>query len=145
MHGRSQVDVVLLDDQKDLRLLVGMLMEADDRFSLVGEAQDGESGLAMILDRAPDLVVLDLHMPGRDGIELLERLRQGNPGLPVVVVLSAGNAEILRPVALDHGAAGFIEKTVHLGTQLLDDLWAVWSRTQELGLESERQPQVVGA
>ena len=76
-------------------------------------ASDGESGIERALGSDVDLVVLDLMLPGRSGLEVLERLRDTKPGLPVIVLTAQGEVEH-RVEGLDAGAADYIVKPFSL-------------------------------
>lgn len=122
----SPVRVVVVDDHDDLRLLLRTLLQIDGRFELVGEAADGDRGFRAIADTSPDLVILDLAMPGIDGLELLDMCRQQWPHLPIVAVLSGFNRAVMGPVAMERGAVGYLEKGILTGTEILDELWSLW-------------------
>lgn len=104
------IRVVLVDDAEDLRHLLRMVLERDDRLAVVGEAGDGETALEVIAEAGPDLVVLDLAMPVMDGWDVLDRLREQSPGLPVVVVLSGLMGDVSAERVVELGAAGVLEK-----------------------------------
>jgi two-component system, cell cycle response regulator DivK len=77
------------------------------------EAQSGEEGLAVAQEDPPDLVLMDLQLPGIDGTETLRRLREGNlgPDVPVVAVTAFAMAEDRERAALD-GFDGYLEKPI---------------------------------
>lgn len=78
---------------------------------VAGEAGDGEEALRRAAELGPDLVILDLHLPGLDGFALLERLRRDAPGVPVIVCSAAGRREnVVRALRL--GASDFLAKPV---------------------------------
>ena len=76
-------------------------------------ANDGETGIELALGSDVDLVLLDLMLPGRSGLEVLERLREAKPGLPVIVLTAQGEVEH-RVEGLDAGAADYIVKPFSL-------------------------------
>ncbi len=126
MEPDRKVRVVIVDDHDDLRLLIRLLLEADDRFELVGEGSDGAEGLTVVEAEEPDLVLIDLAMPGVDGLELLDACHGRWPNLPIVAVLSGFNRSVMGPVTAEHGAVAYIEKGVTLGSRVLDELWDIW-------------------
>ena len=75
----------MVDDDEDVRALLQMNLEADERFEFVGEATDGSEMLALLLRSAPDVVILDLDMPQVDGLEALGTIRNNRPTAMVVV------------------------------------------------------------
>ncbi len=100
--------VLIIDDEPNIRRMVGALLEAEG-FE-VRDAADGQVGLARALEWEPDLVLLDLMMPGAmDGMGTLEKLRERFPELPVVMMSGrAGLADAVKATRL--GAVNFLEK-----------------------------------
>src|SRR5713101_2245205 len=99
--------VLVIDDESAIRDSLRMMLEYNG-YEFVGAAT-GQEGLALAEREAPDLVLLDVKMPGMDGIEVLDRLRAMNEALPVVVV--SGHGSISTAVeATKKGAFDFIEK-----------------------------------
>src|SRR5437764_3078903 len=99
--------ILVIDDEAAIRDSLTMTLEYEG-YGFMGAAT-GQEGLALAEREAPDLVLLDVKMPGMDGIEVLERLRNMNEALPVVVV--SGHGTISTAVeATKKGAFDFIEK-----------------------------------
>ena len=101
--------VLVIDDDEDLRVLARRaLTRAGHR---VTEAEGGEEGLAMMKSRRPNLILLDLSMPGLDGFEVLRRIRGGDEmsGIPVIVLTAHGDEESVRK-SFDAGATDFLAK-----------------------------------
>jgi len=99
--------ILVIDDEAAIRDTMRMILEYDGHEALV--AGSGQEGLAIAEREAPDLVFLDIKMPGLDGIEVLSRLRNLNETLPVVIVSAHGTAT----TALEAGRLGafrFLEK-----------------------------------
>ncbi len=105
MPDRNEAGVILVvdDDPTFVRLVTGLLEREGHE---VVQARDAESALSVIDARRPDLVVLDIEMPGMSGLELLNRLPAGAQ-VPVIVV-SGREAETERVLALDLGADDFV-------------------------------------
>jgi DNA-binding NarL/FixJ family response regulator len=101
--------VVLCDDVAMLRELLRYELEEDDDVRVVGEAGDGLEGVRMVRDLKPDLVVLDLAMPGLDGLEALPMMRAVDPP-PDVVVHSGFDSAVMRDRVMELGAAMYLEK-----------------------------------
>jgi CheY-like chemotaxis protein/phosphoribosyl 1,2-cyclic phosphodiesterase len=101
--------ILIVDDDEDLRILARRsLVKAGHR---VLEAEDGAAGLRLIGSDRPDLVVLDLHMPGVDGFEVLRRLRaHGTAHTPPVIVLTAHGDEKSAQESFELGATDFLAK-----------------------------------
>jgi DNA-binding NarL/FixJ family response regulator len=104
------VRVLVADDHQLMREGTAALLGADERVEVVGLARDGREALALAERRAPDVVLLDLHMPGIDGLEACARLREG--GGPEVLMLTVSDEEPDLYAALRVGAAGYLTKDV---------------------------------
>jgi DNA-binding NarL/FixJ family response regulator len=102
------VRVMVVDDDESLRRLLGVLLDRDDRLEVVGEAHDGHSALVLLPEVDPDVLVLDLAMPGMNGLEVLEEL--AGTERPVVAVLTGYADEALREQVMAAGAADFLSK-----------------------------------
>jgi two-component system nitrogen regulation response regulator NtrX len=103
--------ILIVDDEESIRRSVADVLQ--DEGYRTASAPDGDAALRAVDGAAPDLVLLDVAMPGRDGIEVLERVRRAHPGLPVVMM--SGHATIDTAVqATRLGAFDFLEKPVAL-------------------------------
>lgn len=103
------IRIVLVDDQQLLRRGLGLLFETIDDVEVVGEAADGQEALAVIAKVRPDVVLTDARMPGMGGVELVSACAQAHPGLPVLVLTTFDDDDLVRG-ALHAGAAGFLLK-----------------------------------
>jgi two-component system, NtrC family, nitrogen regulation response regulator NtrX len=108
--------ILLVDDEPQiLQALSGLLQDED--FEVL-TAPDGEEALRKVREDLPDLVMLDIAMPGRDGLEILKDLKDLHPGLPVIMISAYGSVEnAVRATRL--GAYDFIEKPPHADKILL--------------------------
>src|SRR5271167_2963937 len=105
------VEVLIVDDHPLIQEILPAILKKAVGRAVVRVASDLESALKQAKDRgAPDLVLLDLGLPGCDGIEALTRFRGACPGAKVVVVSSNDDPSVIR-AALKAGAAGYIPKT----------------------------------
>ena len=86
-------------------------LSQDEDIEVVGEANSGENVLALVGQTAPDAVLLDVRMPGIDGLTVLERLREQYPSVSVVMLSGIEDPALVRG-ALDRGAAAFVLKHV---------------------------------
>jgi DNA-binding NarL/FixJ family response regulator len=101
--------VLVVDDHPLTRGALSALLE-QHQFSVVGEAGDGEEAIEKARALLPDLVLLDLSMPGLSGLDALPRLRAAAPGCEVVVLTASGTEENLLG-AIRAGAAGYLLKS----------------------------------
>ncbi len=108
--------ILLVDDEPQiLQALAGLLQDED--FEVL-TAPDGEEALRKVREDLPDLVLLDIALPGRDGLEILKDLKDLHPGLPVIMISAYGSVEnAVRATRL--GAYDFIEKPPHADKILL--------------------------
>ncbi|OEJ31391.1 response regulator [Streptomyces subrutilus] len=109
--GRSGIRVLLVDDHQVVRRGLRTFLEVQEDIDVVGEASDGEEGIARAEELRPDVILMDIKMPGTDGIEALRRLRGlGNPAR-VLIVTSFTEQRTAVP-ALRAGAAGYVYKDI---------------------------------
>jgi len=108
------IRVLIVDDQALVRDGFRMILELDGEIEVVGEAHDGESALAEIDRTGPDLVLMDIRMPGMDGLEATRRLMRRNDA-PRVLVLTTYDADANVVEAMRAGASGFLLKDVRKG------------------------------
>ncbi|OJF13433.1 response regulator [Couchioplanes caeruleus] len=103
------IRVVLVDDQPLIRAGLRMLCEAEPDLDVVGEAENGRDAIALAARLAPDVIVMDLRMPGIDGITATGRILAARPATRVLVLTTFGDDDHLYP-ALTAGACGFLLK-----------------------------------
>ena len=116
----GEVRVLIVDDQELFRRAMGTVVEETDGFVVVGAAASGEESLARSAELAPDLVLMDVNLPGIDGIEASRRLTEP-PGGPVVVLLSTYDED---EFDIDGcGAAAYVAKAA-FGPDRLSEAWA---------------------
>ena len=115
-----------VDDQLVFRDAARAIIEHTPQFALVGEADEGEKALDLVRQADPDLVLLDVRLPGLDGIEVSRRLSSEDPGRVIVLVSSADPRE-LSPLARSSGAAALLRKH-WLTPRLLRGLWVAHRR-----------------
>ena len=115
------VRVLIVDDQAPFRMAARMVVEATDGFEVVGEAETGEESVELSRSLRPDLVLMDVNLPGIDGLEATRRILA--QGAPVVLLLSTYEEEEYAPRAAECGAAAYIPKAV-FGPDRLEQAWA---------------------
>lgn len=124
----EDVKVLIVDDQRPFREASRMVVELTDGFELVGVAENGEAAVEMVTSLKPDLVLMDVQMPGIDGLEATRRImRLDDP--PHVLVMSTHESGNYDGPAQAAGAIGFIPKS----TFSMDVLEEVWSNLTSTG------------
>ncbi|WP_455360945.1 response regulator [Streptomyces sp. SYSU K21746] len=109
--AEKTIRVLLVDDHQVVRRGLRTFLEVQDDIEVVGEASDGAEGIARAEELRPDVVLMDIKMPGTDGIEALRKLRElANPAR-VLIVTSFTEQRTVVP-ALRAGAAGYVYKDV---------------------------------
>ena len=127
----TDVRVLIVDDQVPFREASRMVVELTDGFEVVGEAENGEEGVELAANLSPDLVLMDVQMPGIDGLEATRRIMDLDDP-PRVLVMSTHESGNYEGPAQAAGAIGFIPKSA-FG---MDELEEAWAATQADG-ESE--------
>jgi diguanylate cyclase (GGDEF)-like protein len=111
-HDDARVRVLVVDDDRSLRTLLCLSLEGNPEFEVVAAASDGREAIALARHHQPDLVLLDLAMPGVGGLEALPLIRAVAPAAEVVVV-SGVDARDVEGEARERGARGFVAKGAH--------------------------------
>ncbi|MGH9076533.1 MAG: response regulator [Acidimicrobiales bacterium] len=109
--GHRPIRVLLVDDQELMRRGLRMVLEEQPGLVVVGEAADGEGAVRAAAELDPDVVVMDVRMPGTDGVEATRRITQTAPRCRVLV-LTTFDLDEYAFAALRHGASGFLLKDV---------------------------------
>ncbi|MCX4535951.1 response regulator [Streptomyces sp. NPDC002596] len=105
------IRVLLVDDHQVVRRGLRTFLEIQDDIEVVGEAADGAEGVARSEELRPDVVLMDIKMPGTDGIEALRKLRELDNPAKVLIVTSFTEQRTVVP-ALRAGASGYVYKDV---------------------------------
>ncbi len=134
--GPSARRLLVVEDDVALARLLGTWLAG--REFAVDIAHNGEEALALVADQAPDLVLLDLNLPGMDGIALLHRLRETMPAQRVMVLTGRARAEDMVG-ALNDGADDFVVKPFSL-VELLARIHALLRRSSMAAAETARRP-----
>lgn len=103
------IRVLLVDDHAVVRAGIRALLEVEDDLTVVGEAGTGEEGVLKASGLRPDVVLMDLSMPGGGGLEATRRIVELGHGIRLLVLTVHGEEEYMVPV-LDAGASGYITK-----------------------------------
>jgi two-component system, NarL family, response regulator YdfI len=114
----QRIRVVIADDHPLMRKGLQMTFDAvAEDFTLVGEAADGTSALRLVEELQPDVVLMDIRMPGIDGLEALEHIRAAWPQIAVVMLTTYNDDELVLR-GLQAGACGYLLKDCDLDTLL---------------------------
>ena len=113
MARDDKVRVVLIDDHDLLRRGIKTMLESEAEIEVVGEADDGTRALALVEETLPDVVIIDVVMPNKDGIEATREIKDHFPKVGVVV-LSGHDEQQFVFDALKAGASGYLLKTAEL-------------------------------
>ncbi|MCU0776612.1 MAG: response regulator transcription factor, partial [Akkermansiaceae bacterium] len=103
----NRISVLLVEDHTMVREGLRMMFKLDPNIEVVGEAQDGRKAVAMTMALRPDVVLMDIAMPGLNGLEATRQLVKMLPGIRIII-LSAHCDDAYVKSAVDSGAAGFL-------------------------------------
>jgi DNA-binding NarL/FixJ family response regulator len=108
--GPAPIRVVVVDDQELVRSGFCVILDAADGITVVGEAGNGEAAVAAVVAHQPDVVLMDIRMPGMDGLEATRLITRDSPAAPKVVMLTTFDLDDYVYEALRAGASGFLLK-----------------------------------
>ena len=111
MSVSSPIRILLVDDHTLFRMGVASLLSAESGFEVIGEAADGQEAIEKARRLMPDLVLMDLSMPGVDGLEATRRLKEELPYVRIVILTVSDHAGDLFE-AIKSGAQGYLLKTI---------------------------------
>lgn len=103
-----RISVALVDDNDMMRTLLRGILRGED-FDVVAECKDGEHAVDAAIRLKPDVVLLDIMMPGMDGLEALQEIRRKEPSVKVIMITASASAGNVKE-AIGNGASGFIVK-----------------------------------
>jgi DNA-binding NarL/FixJ family response regulator len=121
----TDVRVLLVDDEAPFLRAMGAVVEEANGFEVIGEALSGEQCILATADLLPDLVLMDLSLPGMDGVEATSRLR-ARPSPPVVLLVSTYDEDAGAHFVPWCGAAAYVTRSA-LGADRLREVWEMAS------------------
>jgi DNA-binding NarL/FixJ family response regulator len=104
------IRVVVIDDDADFLWLIRLSLQLEHDVTVIGEAEEGETGVALALQEQPDIVVMDLMMPRLDGFEATKRIKRSRSAVKVLVVTSLSVDNGVRQEMYRCGADAFLGK-----------------------------------
>jgi DNA-binding NarL/FixJ family response regulator len=116
------VSVLIVDDQAPFRRAARAVVAATPGFEVVAEAESGEEAVRLVDALQPGLVLMDINLPGINGIEATRRITSAHPGA-IVMLLSTYQAADLPADATSCGAAAYVHKE-DFGPALVNDVWS---------------------
>lgn len=150
------IRLLIADDQALVRGALAALLELEDDLQVVAEVSRGDEVVSAALEHQPDIALLDVEMPGIDGLAAARLLREELPGCRVLMVTTFGRPGYLKQ-AMSAGASGFVVKDtparqladavrrVHSGLRVVDPTLAAESLTQGDSPLTEREAEVLQA
>ncbi|MDX1532993.1 MAG: response regulator [Nitrosopumilaceae archaeon] len=111
--------VLIADDSPSIRILLKDILVMGDH-EVVGEAIDGEDAIQKFAELNPDVLLLDLAMPKKDGLQVLKELNPKNPKMKVIVITANGSNQVFQD-CMKNGASGYIDKPFDI-KEVLDQI-----------------------
>src|ERR1700730_18846064 len=121
--GVMAVKVLIVDDQAPFRMAARAVVDATDDFEVVGEAETGEASVQMAHELKPDLVLMDVNLPGINGLDATRQILKESNGVVVVLLLSTYEEEEYASKAAECGARAYIAKS-RFDPDRLEKAWA---------------------
>jgi NarL family two-component system response regulator LiaR len=118
-----KIKVIIVDDHTIMRDGIRALLSVNEDIEVVGEASEGKEAIKKVQELAPDVIIMDIAMPGMDGMEATRQIVKGNPKAKVLVLTQHENKEYVIS-AIKAGAAGFLKRA--LGSELVSAIRTVY-------------------
>jgi DNA-binding NarL/FixJ family response regulator len=113
----EKIEVLLIDDHRMFSDALELLLKGEESLSMIGAAENAEDALEMCEQRCPDVVLMDIDLPGMDGIQATRRVKQICPEAQVVIITALQQPDLISR-AIEAGACGYVPKT-HAADQLV--------------------------
>lgn len=136
MSEGDPIRVAIVDDHAIVRRGLSAILTTTEQLKLVGEAEDGQEAVELCQLAQPDVVLMDLIMPGMDGIQATREIHQRWPHIQVLVLTSFTEQEMIQG-ALDAGARGYLLKNVK-GSELVEAIVEVYRGGQRIAQEAQQ-------
>ncbi len=120
----DKIRILMVDDHALMRDGIGALLGLHDDIEIVGEASEGKEAIKKARELAPDVIIMDIAMPGMDGLEATRRIRKENPKMKVLVLTQHDTREYILS-AIKAGAVGYVPKRA-LGSELVAAIRTVY-------------------
>jgi DNA-binding NarL/FixJ family response regulator len=120
--ARMTVRVLIVDDQEPFRLAARMVVEATDGFEVVDESATGEDSIEKARSLEPDLVLMDVNLPGINGLDATRKILEGSSARTVILLLSTYEEDEYAPRAGECGAAAYIPNAA-FSPERLESAW----------------------
>jgi two-component system, NarL family, response regulator YdfI len=109
MTGESKIRILIVDDHLIIREGLRLILETQENFELVGEAAEGATAIRLAAELHPDIILMDLRMPGMDGLTAIEHLHVERPEIAIVILTTFNEDDLMRR-GLRAGARGYLLK-----------------------------------
>ncbi|MEZ4986383.1 MAG: response regulator transcription factor [Saprospiraceae bacterium] len=128
------IQVLLVDDHQIVIDGIRMMLSSEADIACSGSANDGQSAMEQLAKKAVDVVLLDINMPGTDGVETCKNIRKTYPNIKILVLSMLGETSVIR-LMLKNGANGYLLKnagkeevikairTLYAGERFFDQAW----------------------
>jgi two-component system, NarL family, response regulator LiaR len=113
----DKIDVLLIDDHRMFSDALELLLKGEESLTMIGAAGNAEEALDMCRNRCPDVVLMDIDLPGMDGIQATRRVKQVCPEAQVVIITALQQPDLISR-AIESGACGYVPKT-HAADELV--------------------------
>lgn len=133
----SDVKVIIVDDQRLMRDGLRLLLELEDGIDVIGEAADGEEGVALYADLQPDVVLMDIRMPKMTGIEATKTILKKDPKARIIILTTFDDDELIME-GVQAGALGYMLKDLS-GEELAGAIQTVMAGGSQLDARVTRK------
>ncbi len=129
MKKQEKVRLMIVDDRSQIRDELKTFLELSGEIEVIVDAADGAEAIRLAQALTPDVIVMDIQMPGVDGLEATRKIKSG-PTNPAIIILTIHTEEAMRHLAFEAGADDYVEKNAGVN-RLLEAIQRVISKKQE--------------